>query len=144
MHVMVAHASPTSCLLTGARRCCNCCCWCYNQPNRRWVPVAERSRSLSLVYSGMFIGSILGLALSPAMIAALGWPSVFYVFGSLGVLWYTAWNNRAASTPADDPRISKAEKVRSGGRSEGQEEVWCSWLGRLGVAAARVGRIGGK
>jgi hypothetical protein len=29
----------------------------------RWVPVAERSRSLSLVYSGwIFIGSICGLA----------------------------------------------------------------------------------
>lgn len=31
----------------------------------RWVPVRERSRSLSLVYSGMYTGSMLGLALSP-------------------------------------------------------------------------------
>ena len=31
----------------------------------RWVPVKERSRSLALVYSGMFLGSILGLSLSP-------------------------------------------------------------------------------
>ena len=30
-----------------------------------WVPVKERSRSLALVYSGMFLGSILGLSLSP-------------------------------------------------------------------------------
>lgn len=28
----------------------------------RWVPVAERSRSLALVYSGMFVGSIAGEA----------------------------------------------------------------------------------
>ena len=34
----------------------------------RWVPVQERSRSLALVYSGMYTGSILGLALSPHMI----------------------------------------------------------------------------
>jgi ACS family sodium-dependent inorganic phosphate cotransporter len=59
----------------------------------------------------MFIGSIMGLALSPAMIAGMGWPSVFYIFGSLGVLWYTAWNHRAASTPSDDPHISREEKV---------------------------------
>jgi MFS family permease len=82
--------------------------------------VAERSRSLSLVYSGMFIGSILGLGLSPHMIAALGWPSVFYIFGSLGVVWYWAWRARAASTPADDPALSKAEKV--GGRGWGAAE----------------------
>jgi MFS family permease len=77
----------------------------------RWVPVSERSRSLSLVYSGMFIGSIMGLGLSPSMIGSLGWPSVFYVFGSMGVLWYLAWNKRAASTPSEDPLISREEKV---------------------------------
>jgi hypothetical protein len=38
--------------------------------SRRWVPVQERSRSLALVYSGMYTGSILGLALSPHMIEA--------------------------------------------------------------------------
>lgn len=59
----------------------------------------------------MFIGSILGLALSPHMIQSLGWPSVFYVFGSWGVVWYTVWNKRAASTPAEDPLLSQAEKV---------------------------------
>ncbi|KAF8061417.1 PHT4 [Scenedesmus sp. PABB004] len=77
----------------------------------RWVPVAERSRSLALVYSGMFIGSIAGLSLSPALIASAGWPSVFYGFGGLGLLWYAVWRARAASTPADDPRISNAEKA---------------------------------
>lgn len=35
------------------------------RPPCRWVPVRERSRSLSLVYSGMYTGSMLGLALSP-------------------------------------------------------------------------------
>ncbi|WIA14652.1 hypothetical protein OEZ85_003155 [Tetradesmus obliquus] len=77
----------------------------------RWVPVAERSRSLSLVYSGMFIGSIAGLALSPGLIGALGWPSVFYGFGSLGVLWYGLWSSKAASTPSEDPLCSNAEKA---------------------------------
>jgi ACS family sodium-dependent inorganic phosphate cotransporter len=60
----------------------------------------------------MFIGSIAGLALSPALIAALGWPSVFYIFGSLGMVWYSVWSSKAASTPSDDALISNAEKVR--------------------------------
>jgi hypothetical protein len=59
----------------------------------------------------MFIGSIAGLAMSPALIAALGWPSVFYIFGSLGVVWYSVWSSKAASTPSDDALISNAEKV---------------------------------
>jgi ACS family sodium-dependent inorganic phosphate cotransporter len=37
----------------------------------RWIPVQERSRSLALVYSGMYCGSVLGLALSPHMIHAM-------------------------------------------------------------------------
>ncbi len=37
----------------------------------RWVPVQERSRSLALVYSGMYTGSILGLALSPHLIEVM-------------------------------------------------------------------------
>lgn len=58
---------------------------------RRWVPVKERSRSLALVYSGMFLGSILGLSTSPQMILAMGWPSLFHIFGSLGILWFVGW-----------------------------------------------------
>jgi MFS transporter, ACS family, solute carrier family 17 (sodium-dependent inorganic phosphate cotransporter), other len=77
----------------------------------RWVPVAERSRSLALVYSGMFVGSIVGLALSPQLIARFGWPSVFYGFGALGVAWYMAWQKRVAATPSEDPRISSSEKA---------------------------------
>jgi hypothetical protein len=69
----------------------------------------------------MFIGSIMGLGLSPSMIAALGWPSVFYVFGSMGVLWYLAWKKRAASTPSEDPLISREEKVSQGGSLLGSE-----------------------
>ena len=65
---MLSHALPPP--LPYARPC-------------RWVPVRERSRSLAFVYSGMFLGSICGLALSPGLIAAYAWPSVFYGFGSL-------------------------------------------------------------
>ena len=69
----------------------------------------ERSRSLSLVYSGMYTGSMLGLALSPSMIASWGWASVFYVFGLAGLAWYVWWDRQAAAAPQDDPAISEAE-----------------------------------
>ena len=57
----------------------------------KWVPVAERSRSLALVYSGMYLGSVTGLAFSPFLIQHYGWPSVFFSFGSLGTVWIAVW-----------------------------------------------------
>lgn len=57
----------------------------------KWIPVAERSRSLALVYSGMYLGSVTGLAFSPFLIHQYGWPSVFYSFGSLGTVWVAVW-----------------------------------------------------
>uniref|UniRef100_A0A453GY37 Major facilitator superfamily (MFS) profile domain-containing protein n=1 Tax=Aegilops tauschii subsp. strangulata TaxID=200361 RepID=A0A453GY37_AEGTS len=57
----------------------------------KWIPVSERSRSLALVYSGMYLGSVTGLAFSPFLISKFGWPSVFYGFGSLGSIWFTLW-----------------------------------------------------
>ena len=76
----------------------------------RWVPSMERSRSLALVYSGMYVGSMLGLGVSPGLIHAQGWPSVFYIFGSLGVVWWLVWSLVAKSTPGEDPTMSPTER----------------------------------
>ncbi|KAI8112410.1 hypothetical protein M9434_003733 [Picochlorum sp. BPE23] len=76
----------------------------------KWIPVKERSRSLSLVYSGMYTGSVIGLGLSPQLINMLGWSSVFYIFGSIGVAWFIWWVKRASSDPREDPLISAQER----------------------------------
>ncbi|KAK9906613.1 hypothetical protein WJX75_004949 [Coccomyxa subellipsoidea] len=76
----------------------------------RWVPVQERSRSLALVYSGMYTGSVLGLAAAPHLIEWLTWPSVFHIFGSIGVLWFLLWEWQATSSPLEDSRCSPEEK----------------------------------
>lgn len=60
----------------------------------KWIPVDERSRSLALVYSGMYLGSVTGLAFSPLLIHNYGWPSVFYSFGSLGTVWFALWSSK--------------------------------------------------
>ncbi|KNA19469.1 hypothetical protein SOVF_061400 [Spinacia oleracea] len=76
----------------------------------KWIPVSERSRALSLVYSGMYLGSVTGLAFSPFLIHKFGWPSVFYSFGSLGSIWFALWLAKARSTPSEDPELSPQEK----------------------------------
>lgn len=76
----------------------------------KWIPVSERSRALALVYSGMYLGSVAGLGVSPALIQNFGWPSVFYSFGSLGSIWFALWLTKAYSSPKEDPELSTEEK----------------------------------
>ncbi|XVE73851.1 hypothetical protein DITRI_Ditri11bG0151700 [Diplodiscus trichospermus] len=89
----------------------------------KWIPVSERSRSLALVYSGMYLGSVIGLAFSPILIHKFGWPSVFYSFGSLGSIWFALWLRKAYSSPKEDPEVSKEEKKLIMGGSISKEPV---------------------
>ncbi len=47
----------------------------------------ERSRAVTAVFGGLDVGSAVGLVLCGPIIKHLGWPSVFYLFAFLGVLW---------------------------------------------------------
>lgn len=89
----------------------------------KWIPVSERSRSLALVYSGMYLGSVIGLGVSPILIQKFGWPSVFYSFGSLGSLWFAFWLTKAHSSPTEDPELSEDEKKYILGGSVSKEPV---------------------
>ncbi|KAL2251758.1 UNVERIFIED_CONTAM: Ascorbate transporter, chloroplastic [Sesamum indicum] len=89
----------------------------------KWIPVSERSRSLALVYSGMYLGSVTGLAFSPILIHKFGWPSVFYSFGSLGSIWFALWLSKAHSSPEEDPDLSLEEKKLILGGSISKEPV---------------------
>jgi MFS family permease len=80
-----------------------------NQVLSRWVPRGERSKSLSLVYSGMYLGSTVGLLCCPTLIANFGWQSVFYFFGAFGGLWWLAWNTFTAENPQSSTTISPSE-----------------------------------
>lgn len=77
----------------------------------KWVPRKFRSRSLGLVYSGMYIGSVLGLVISPYMLNKYGVSSIFVPFGVLGFVWFFLWNRFVSSAP---PRrkttLNKPEK----------------------------------
>ncbi|KAH9805397.1 putative anion transporter 6 [Citrus sinensis] len=51
----------------------------------RSIPLEERSRAVSFVFGGLSFGSVAGLLLAPPIIENLGWESVFYIFGLLGI-----------------------------------------------------------
>lgn len=57
----------------------------------RTIPSTERSRAVAFVFSGLSVGSVLGLLFAPPCIENFGWESVFYIFGLLGLIWYVGF-----------------------------------------------------
>jgi MFS transporter, ACS family, solute carrier family 17 (sodium-dependent inorganic phosphate cotransporter), member 5 len=56
----------------------------------KWIPPNERSRMGAFVYAGAQFGTVVSMPLSGLLAEygfAGGWPSIFYVFGGIGVVW---------------------------------------------------------
>src|SRR6056297_884158 len=75
----------------------------------RWVPLTERSRAVALANSGIPLGTVFALVVTPWIVQALGWEWAFYLFGAVGGLWWIAWYLQVTSKPADHPRIDPQE-----------------------------------
>ncbi|KAI3427037.1 hypothetical protein D9Q98_006978 [Chlorella vulgaris] len=93
----------------------------------RSIPTEQRSRAISFVFGGLHVGSLLGLLIAPACIERFGWPSVFYLFGGVGLLWTVWWERLMVEVTAQDPELGAA-LLGSGGTSntakqEGQAEA---------------------
>ncbi|KAF0688604.1 Aste57867_19777 [Aphanomyces stellatus] len=76
-----------------------------------WYPQNERSRLMSVVSSGVDLGTILSMAVAPLLLNALGWKSIFLVFGALSAVWLAVFGIRGASKPETDPFIAMSEKA---------------------------------
>ena len=63
-----------------------------------------------IVYSGAQAGTVLSLPISGFLCEAFGWPSVFYVFGLLGLVWWVGWCYLVYDSPQKHPRISSSER----------------------------------
>ena len=60
---------------------------------------------------GCPFGTVLALSLSGFLAgSSWGWPSIFYVFGILGLVWSVLWFLLIEDTPSSHPRISVSEK----------------------------------
>jgi ACS family sodium-dependent inorganic phosphate cotransporter len=76
----------------------------------RWVPEQERSRSVALLLGGIPLGTLGALLGTGWFVTRFGWPSVFYGFGVLGILWAAAWFRIARDDPSRDPSLSEPER----------------------------------
>ncbi len=78
----------------------------------RWVPPTERARAVAWLYSGIPIGTLIGLMGTGWIIGRFGWPMAFYAFGAAGLLWVIAWFKQVQNDPAADPRVGPEERAQ--------------------------------
>ncbi|MCY4342484.1 MAG: ACS family MFS transporter [Gammaproteobacteria bacterium] len=76
----------------------------------KWVPEEERSRAVAFYSSAAILGTLFALLVTGWMVTLFGWPSVFYWFGALGLIYAVFWFTRVFETPDDHPRISSEER----------------------------------
>jgi ACS family sodium-dependent inorganic phosphate cotransporter len=77
----------------------------------RWVPMAERTRAVARLLSGIPVGTLVGLIVTGWIIKRFDWPMAFYSFGAVGLLWVAVWFYQVANDPAADLRISPGERA---------------------------------
>ncbi|XP_045207494.2 sialin-like [Mercenaria mercenaria] len=76
----------------------------------KWAPPLEKTTLATLAFSGSYVGTVISLPLSAALAeSGGGWPSIFYVFGSVAVIWVLLWCFLVSESPAKHPSISNKE-----------------------------------
>ncbi|XP_041471419.1 sialin-like [Lytechinus variegatus] len=80
----------------------------------KWAHPEERSRLSVIGFVGFNFGNVMGNALTGYLIKLNvigGWPLPFYIFGSIGCLWFLLWIFAAYSSPREHPWISPEERA---------------------------------
>ncbi|KAJ6643258.1 Sialin [Pseudolycoriella hygida] len=77
----------------------------------KWAPPLERTRMAGFALAGNYIGTVVAMPVSGILAVTLGWESVFYVFGCIGLLWFFLWIFIVKRSPQDDPNITDEERT---------------------------------
>ncbi|XP_049798966.1 sialin-like [Schistocerca nitens] len=99
----------------------------------RWIPTNERGKFMSAIM-GSSVGAALTFPLCGMIIHFFNWQAVFYVTGTIGIIWFIGWWLLVYDNPADHPRISESElkHIQNGiGDSVSEKKLpipWCKIL----------------
>jgi ACS family sodium-dependent inorganic phosphate cotransporter len=108
----------------------------------RWVPLTERSRAVGLANSGIPLGTVFALVVTPMIVSAWGWEWAFYLFGAAGVIWFLFWQALMTARPEDHPQVTPEELLEieagTGGAGDGTSPSVLSFLRHLPVWAIIV------
>ena len=77
-----------------------------------WIPSDEKTFLIPAIISGLYLGPVVGLSLSGVIVASSWkWPAVFYLFGTVGLLWFPLYALMVHESPEVHPHIT-AEELR--------------------------------
>lgn len=76
----------------------------------KWAPPMERTRMAGFAIAGSYVGTVVSMTLSGVFALRLGWESVFYIFGTIGIVWVFLWISIVKRSPQDDSKMSQEEK----------------------------------
>lgn len=75
-----------------------------------WAPPMEKTKLATFAFAGSYFGTVISMPISGALAqSAAGWPSIFYVFGTLAVIWFLLWCYIVVESPAKHTTISNSE-----------------------------------
>ncbi|CAH2325647.1 vesicular glutamate transporter 2 [Pelobates cultripes] len=77
----------------------------------KWAPPLERSRLATTSFCGSYAGAVVAMPLAGILVQYTGWSSVFYVYGSFGLVWYMFWILVSYESPAKHPTITDEERI---------------------------------
>lgn len=84
----------------------------------------------SIAFAGNYAGTVVSMPLSGILANTLGWESIFYIFGAIGIVWFVAWTIIVKKSPQEDNYISEEERnyiVKSLGDRKPEEILYPPW-----------------
>ncbi|KAK4008499.1 hypothetical protein OUZ56_013635 [Daphnia magna] len=75
----------------------------------RWAPPLERSKLVTIAYSGSYFGTVVSMGVCGLLAEHLGWASIFYVSGTFALLWWVLWFVLVKESPQEDRFIDRSE-----------------------------------
>ena len=80
----------------------------------QWIPKSEFGLAFGLIQASGNLGAVITMPICGFLSVygfAGGWPSVFYIFGSIAVLFLAPWLYFISNSPEEHSRISVHERV---------------------------------
>lgn len=75
-----------------------------------WLPAKEKAKALALSLAAVPFSSVIGAPFITQLISHFGWRTMFYILGSLGIVWSIVWYIIFRDQPFDNPYTSETEK----------------------------------
>jgi len=66
-----------------------------------WVPKKEKASLVGFCSAGVDMGAIVAFLVTPPLLKAIGWESLFMMWGCIGLLWCVAFYILGASSPEE-------------------------------------------